>query len=109
MVSALLVVAMLFLEEQLLRYYVYAKGYRRDAEAGEGALEAVPSAEWSCVSPGLTVGRSVSCRGSIGDYKEAYYRAHGSPFAFPAAAANFLGSNPVREGRGARSILEATR
>ena len=35
-------------------------------------------------------------------YIEAYYRAHGSPLVpFPEAAANFLGSKPVMEGRGA--------
>ena len=33
---------------------------------------------------------------------QAYYRAHGSPFVpFAEAAANFLGSKPVMEGRGA--------
>lgn len=35
MVPALLVMAMLFLEEQLFCHYVYAEGYCRDAEAGE--------------------------------------------------------------------------
>ena len=34
--------------------------------------------------------------------EEAYYRAHGSPLVpFAEAAANFLGSKPVMEGRGA--------
>ena len=33
---------------------------------------------------------------------KAYYRAHGSPFVpFAEAAASFLGSKPVMEGRGA--------
>lgn len=33
---------------------------------------------------------------------KAYYRAHGSPLVpFAEAAANFLGSKPVIEGRGA--------
>ena len=33
---------------------------------------------------------------------KAYYRAHGSPLVpFAEAAANFLGSKPVMEGRGA--------
>lgn len=35
----------------------------------------------------------------------AYYRAHGSPFALADAAANFLGSKPVMEGRWAILML----
>jgi hypothetical protein len=35
-------------------------------------------------------------------YRQAYYRAHGSPLVpFAEAAASFLGSKPVMEGRGA--------
>jgi hypothetical protein len=36
---------------------------------------------------------------------ESYYRAHGSPLVpFAEAAANYLGSKPVMEGRGAMVI-----
>jgi hypothetical protein len=35
----------------------------------------------------------------------AYFRAHGSPFALAEAAANFLGSKPVMEGRSANLRL----
>ena len=35
----------------------------------------------------------------------SYYRAHGSPFVpFAEAAASFLGSKPVMEGRGAMVV-----
>jgi hypothetical protein len=36
------------------------------------------------------------------EWMKAYYRAHGSPLVpFAEEAANFLGSKPVMEGRGA--------
>jgi hypothetical protein len=37
---------------------------------------------------------------------KTYYRAHGSPFVpLAEAAANFLGSKPVMEGRGAMAKM----
>ena len=53
---SLVVMAVLGFEEQLLGHQVDSKGDCRDAEPGEGALEAVPSCEGARVSPCLTVG-----------------------------------------------------
>lgn len=60
MMRALLVVTMLLLEEQLLGYQVDTECDRRDAEAGEGALEAVPAREGTGVSPLFTARSLVS-------------------------------------------------
>ena len=43
-------------EEESLHYDVSSECDRRNAEAGEGALEAVPSCERTGVSPGFAVG-----------------------------------------------------
>lgn len=49
----------------------------------------------------LSMHEYVRQAGRLG-YRATYYRAHGSPFVpFAEAAANFFGSNPVMEGRGA--------
>lgn len=45
------VVAVLLLEEELLSDEVHTECDCRDAEAGEGTLEAVPPGEGTCVSP----------------------------------------------------------
>jgi hypothetical protein len=50
----LIVVTALILEEQLLGNEVSGECDGRDAEAGEGALEAVEAGEGACVSPLLT-------------------------------------------------------
>lgn len=49
------VVTVLLREEELLDDEVSGKCDCRDAEAREGALEAVKPGEWSCVSPLLAV------------------------------------------------------
>lgn len=54
--SGQLVVVVLGLEEQLLSNQVDSEGDCCDAEAGEGALEAVPPCERAGVSPCLTAG-----------------------------------------------------
>jgi hypothetical protein len=50
----LLMVVSLVLEKQLLGNQVPGKCYSRDAETGEGALEAVEAGEGARVSPLLT-------------------------------------------------------
>ena len=49
-------VAVLLGEEELLRDAVSGKRNRRNAEAREGALEAVKPGEGTCVSPLLAMG-----------------------------------------------------
>jgi hypothetical protein len=51
------VVTVLLLEEQLLCNKVYGECACRNAETGEGALEAVEAGEGTCVSPLLAVPR----------------------------------------------------
>ncbi len=48
-------VVMLLLQEQLLIPEVDGEGDGRDAKAREAALEPVPTREYPCVSPALTV------------------------------------------------------
>jgi hypothetical protein len=87
----LIVVSTLILEKKLLGNEVSGECDGRDAEAGEGALEAVEAGEGACVSRQVMRFAGMS-----------YYRAHGSPLVpFAEEAANFLGSKPVMEGRGA--------
>lgn len=50
-VVTLIVVRMVVLEKELLSNQVSGECDCRDAEAGEGALEAVPPGEGACVSP----------------------------------------------------------
>jgi hypothetical protein len=53
-----------------------------------------------CSLPSISISRGIVSNGGT-----SYYRAHGSPFVpFAEAAANFLGSKPVMEGRGAMVI-----
>ena len=52
----LMVSVMVVLEEQCLDYAVSSKCDGRNAEAGEGALEAVPPSEGAGVPPMFTVG-----------------------------------------------------
>lgn len=47
--------AVLLLEKELLSYQITGEGDCRNAEAGEGALEAVPPGEGTCVAPLLAV------------------------------------------------------
>ena len=94
-----LVMTMLVLEEKLLSDKVDAECNCRDAEAGEGALEAVPSCEGAGVSPCLTARWSDVCGCESLRMLGAYYRAHGSPLALRDASASFLGSKPVGLGR----------
>jgi hypothetical protein len=55
----------LIFEEQLLGNEVSGESNGRDAEAGEGALEAVEACEGAGVSPLLTITRKyVACNGS---------------------------------------------
>lgn len=42
-------------EEESLHYDISGECDRRDAEAGEGAFEAVPSCEGAGISPGFAV------------------------------------------------------
>jgi hypothetical protein len=101
--ASLLMMVMLILEEQLLSYQIYAECYCRNAEAGEGALEAIPSCERAGVSPGFARETLESIR--MDGAESRYYRAHGSPWALLDAAANFFGSKPVIEGRSAKRML----
>jgi hypothetical protein len=89
------------IEEELLGNKISGECDGGYSEAREGALEAVEAGEGTGVSPLLT--GSVSTWGSQDmSWVGAYYRAHGSPFVpLAEAAANFLGSKPVMEGRGA--------
>jgi hypothetical protein len=57
----LIMVSALILEEQLLGYKVAGECDGRDAEAGEGALEAVEACEGAGVSPLLAANVSMSC------------------------------------------------
>lgn len=52
---AVSVAVVLVLQEEVLVAAVGGKGHRRDAQAGERALEAVPSGEDALVSPRLAV------------------------------------------------------
>lgn len=81
-----------------------------NAEAGERALEAAAAAEGAGVPPGLAVwcqsvcGFHVALRRSHSRgwcWVQTYALAQGSFAGWPAAAANFWGSKPVRLGRGA--------
>jgi hypothetical protein len=97
----LIVVSTLILEKKLLGNEVSGECDGRDAEAGERAFEAVEAGEGACVSPLLTTSVSLS-RQVMRFAGMSYYRAHGSPLVpFAEEAANFLGSKPVMEGRGA--------
>jgi hypothetical protein len=99
---------MFFLQKHLLENHVPRECDCSDAEARKRASKPLEACEHACVPPLFTMKSSVSrstyiCSAS----DETYYRAQGSPFAalLDAAAASFLGSKPVREGRGAMSIL----
>lgn len=102
-VLCVVIVMSLVLEEELLGNNISGKGNSRYAEAGEGALKTVEAGEGTGVSPLLTSwGMSIRCSTYIRWAFKTYYRAQGSPFVpLAAAAANFLGSKPVMEGRGA--------
>jgi hypothetical protein len=94
-------VTALIIEEQLLGNKISGERNSGYTEAREGALKAIEAGEGTGVSPLLTGTVSV-CKIRFLLRLEAYYRAHGSPFVpFAEAAANFLGSKPVMEGRGA--------
>jgi len=99
----MVIVMSLVLEEELLSNNISSKGNGRYAEAREGALETVEAGEGTGVSPlltswGISIRRSIYMRQAF----KTYYRAQGSPFVpLAEAAANFLGSKPVMEGRGA--------
>jgi hypothetical protein len=54
-VVTVVMVRVFVLEEELLSNQVSSKGNRRNAESREGALEAVPPGEGTCVSPLLAV------------------------------------------------------
>jgi hypothetical protein len=91
----------LIIEEQLLGNKISGERNGSYTQAGEGALKAVEAGEGPGVSPLLTAVVSI-CQIRFSSRLGAYYRAHGSPFVpFAEAAANFLGSKPVMEGRGA--------
>lgn len=55
MVTLCLVAVMVVIQERILVSAVYGKGNRRNSEAWEAGLESVPSGEWACVSPCLTI------------------------------------------------------
>lgn len=105
MVLPFVMMRMLVLKVKLLGHEISREGDGRDAETGEGALEAVEACEGACVSPCFAVRCSVSWR-RVREGGRAHYRAHGSPLVpFAEAAANFLGLKPVMEGRGAMAVL----
>lgn len=61
---AVSVAVVVVFEKEVLEAAVRREGHRRDAQAGEGALEPVPPAEEALVSPCLTVvvvGKDVAC------------------------------------------------
>jgi hypothetical protein len=89
---------LVFDQTELLSGEIGAECDSCNAQARKRALEAVESGEGACVSPVLTVHMSIWSRHVMGC--KAYSRAHGS-FLVPLAeaAANFLGSKPVMEGR----------
>jgi hypothetical protein len=61
-----IVVVVVVLEEELLGDTVAGKGDGRNAEAGEGALEAVEAGEGPCVAPLLAArGEYVACVGAV--------------------------------------------
>jgi hypothetical protein len=61
-----IVVVVVVLEEELLGDTVAGKGNGRNAEAGEGALEAVEAGEGPCVAPLLAAGcEYVACVGAV--------------------------------------------
>jgi hypothetical protein len=61
-----IVVVVVVLEEELLGDTVAGKGDGRNAEAGEGALEAVEAGEGSCVAPLLAAGGEyAACVGAV--------------------------------------------
>jgi hypothetical protein len=99
MSACLFVMFSLLWEEKFLSDEVNAECDSRDAEAGEGALEAVPSCEGAGVSPCLTVCELETVNAGLLRMMGAYYRAHGSPLALRDASASFLGSKPVGLGR----------
>lgn len=55
MVTLFLVAVMVVIQERILVSTVYSKGNSRNSEAWEASFESVPSGEWACVSPCLTV------------------------------------------------------
>lgn len=57
MVTLFLVAVMVVIQERILVSAVYGKGNSRNSEAWEASLESVPSREWACVSPCLTIQR----------------------------------------------------
>jgi hypothetical protein len=90
--------ALVFDQTKLLSGKIGAKCDSCYAQARKRALEAVEAGEGACVSPVVTAYISIGPRRVMG--WKAYSRAHGS-FLVPLAeaAANFLGSKPVMEGR----------
>lgn len=75
-------VVVVILQEEVLVCAIGSEGDGRDAQAGEEALETVPSAEGASIAPGLTVER-VSIKRNCphsGD-KSTYWRAQGSRLA----------------------------
>ena len=73
------VVVVVVLHEEVLIQAVAGKGDGRDAEAGEGVLEAVPPGEAAGVAPRLAVHRAVrSCSMEWGERGATYALSHGS-------------------------------
>ena len=99
--------SVVILQKEVFVSAVCRKCHRRNAQAWEAALEAVESCEGSGVSPRLTVKFSQFHAADDQSVKKSYThaRAHGSFAGVPAAAANALGSKPVRFARGALRTL----
>lgn len=62
---------MLVFQEDPLIYEIPRECDCRDAEAGKGALEAVPAAEWAAVAPCFTAGT-----GLVSNASSVYLRAY---------------------------------
>ena len=108
-VTSLRMPVMIIIQEKVFVSAVRRKCHRRNAQAGEAALKSVPSCERSIVSPRLAADNMSAPRSpnlfSILRKGSTHCRAHGSFAGVPAAAANALGSKPVRFGRGALRML----
>ncbi len=79
LLAAASVVVVVLLHEEVLVHAVAGKGDGRDAEAGEGVLEAVPPGEAACVAPRLAVHRPVrSASRGWGKRRATYALSHGS-------------------------------
>lgn len=111
-----LVVVVVVLEEEVLVAAVAGKGDGRDAQAGEGVLEAVPAREGAGVSPGLTAGGDcVSMPEAQGQGKDkemergrAYFRSQGSYRGVPVDSLKARMLKPVMLGLGPRAAARST-